>query len=101
MQPFTLASYPDQPDPTPLPGQAPGKMPDQTPGYPGEHPGSTGHDLPEPPLPGQPGQEPDPDTFPDPMPDPRPIPVKDPDLPQPGEVVPPIHSVFGGHSLSR
>ncbi len=50
-------------------------------------------DLPEPPLPGQPGQEPDPDTFPDPMPDPDPIPpAKDPYLPQPGEIVPPIHS---------
>ncbi|MDB6452209.1 hypothetical protein [Falsirhodobacter sp. 20TX0035] len=35
---------------------------------------------------------PDPDTYPDPMPDPEPIPPgQDPDLPNPGEVNPPIY----------
>jgi hypothetical protein len=73
------ATFPSPPDHTPNPRPVPpGQSPD--------------HDLPMPPLPGQPGQEPDPDTFPDPMPDPSPIPAQDPDLPQPGEVVPPIHS---------
>lgn len=53
-------------------------------------------DIPDMPLPGLPGEEPYPDIFPDPMPDPMPdpdpIPVHDPQLPQPGEIVPPIHS---------
>ena len=53
--------------------------------------------LPDPQLPGQPAPPPDPDVFPDPMPDPAPIPYpspipyQDPILPQPGEIVPPIH----------
>lgn len=47
-------------------------------------------DLPEPILPDQPGEDPAPDTYPDPMPDPDPQPTRDPDLPRPGEVVPPV-----------
>jgi len=46
------------------------------------------NDIPDP----QPTPEPRPDNFPDPMPDPPPIPTHDPELPQPGEVVPPIQS---------
>lgn len=46
----------------------------------------------DPVQPGDPAPGPDPDTFPDPMPDPDPIPpAEDPDLPDPGETVPPIH----------
>jgi hypothetical protein len=58
----------------------------------------TDPDLPMPPLPGRPGQVPDPDLVPDPMPmpgpdpDPDAIPVQDPELPRPGEIVPPVRA---------
>jgi hypothetical protein len=53
-----------------------------------------GNDLPDPVMP-------EPQPYPDPMPDPAPIPAGDPPLPEPGEIVPPIHAKTGGDSFLR